>query len=423
MTDLVQVETALRLAGERQLLGGNQHGRWSSGLSEIATALVLLCELPREIAESAVEDYGLAQSLRGQGPPPQFRSHRRAARQRVAAPQGLAAPTVVACNATVDLPDGRGHIGSVVFTDDACHIAVRYDGMPSWSGRGGRYRPGRGAAPTRSPQLTVTDDQGTRADAHFSGGGSQEGWQGRWTTDQPLSATTRWLDLSGSRVELGQGSTPNPVRVEPLPDEPLVHRYLWHRLAAAEPGPPHDDSIVEVLVQLGVVDHDDPILDEVGQIANALQGGPYGGNAPRNAKRPWKGLFTRRNRADGPIGDVALAAATPEFDNTVVVAYDLRSEPSGFNIQARVLGQGAGSIGPFHDDLPGIPLAWWAEDDRGNTYLGHWGGHGGSTGDISGDLTFYPPLDPKARQLTILPTGLTHRAVIDVALPDWQTTP
>jgi hypothetical protein len=422
VADLVQVETALRLAGERQLLGGNQRGHWSSGLSEIAAALVLLCDLPRERAESVVEDYGLAQSLRGQGPPPQFRARRRAARQRAAPPKALAAPTVVACNTTVDRPDGRAHIGSVVFTEDACHIAVRYDGAPSWSGRGGRYRPGRGTPPPGPPQLAVTDDQGTRADAHFGGGGGQEGWQGRWTTTQALSARTRWLDLSGHRVELGHGSTPTPARVEPLPDEPLAHRYLWHRLAAAEPGPPHDDNVVEVLIELGVVDRDDPIVDEVGQIASALQSGSYGGSAPRNAKRPWKGLLTRRHREDGPTGDVPLAAATPEFDDTVVVVYDMRSEPNGFSIQARVLGQGSGTVGPFHDDLPGIPLAWWAEDDRGNTYLGHWGGHGGNSGDISGDLNFYPPLDPKARQLRILPTGLTHRAVIEVTLPDWPAT-
>src|SRR5689334_21084701 len=56
MSDLARVEKELRLAGERLLLGGGgQHGHWSGGLSEVASALVLLCDLPREMAEEIID--------------------------------------------------------------------------------------------------------------------------------------------------------------------------------------------------------------------------------------------------------------------------------------------------------------------------------------------------------------------------------
>ena len=48
-----------------------------------------------------------------------------------------------------------------------------------------------------------------------------------------------------------------------------------------------------------------------------------------------------------------------------------------------------------------------------------WDGHGSGANEISGDLGFHPPLDRKARGLFIMPTGLSHRAVIEVPLPEW----
>ena len=157
------------------------------------------------------------------------------------------------------------------------------------------------------------------------------------------------------------------------------------------------------------------IIAELGEALNV-----HGGAPPANAPQHWRGLFARRHRDDGPTGDVLLAAATPVFDNTAVVVYDMRSESHGFSIQARAVGDAAGDVNPFESGLPGVPLAWWARDDRDNTYLGQWGGHSGGDHDISGELGFHPPLDPRARQLVIMPTGLSQRAVIEVVLPDWS---
>ena len=77
----------------------------------------------------------------------------------------------------------------------------------------------------------------------------------------------------------------------------------------------------------------------------------------------------------------------------------------------------------LNEEQTGTPIAWWAEDDRGNSYLGRWGSHGGGRGErITGELHFQPGPDRQARHLTLLPTGLGHRAVIEVPLPEWGRT-
>jgi hypothetical protein len=57
--------------------------------------------------------------------------------------------------------------------------------------------------------------------------------------------------------------------------------------------------------------------------------------------------------------------------------------------------------------------AWWTRDDRGNHYLGHWNGtHDHDDAIKTGTLAFSPALDPRAKRLDVLPTGLSARAVI-----------
>ena len=53
------------------------------------------------------------------------------------------------------------------------------------------------------------------------------------------------------------------------------------------------------------------------------------------------GVAAQPKRPDGATGTVPVAAATPEFDGTVVVLYDLHAQPDGFELQARIEGDGA----------------------------------------------------------------------------------
>jgi hypothetical protein len=413
VSDPVRAETALRLAGERLLLAGVGRGEWGAGLGEVATALVLLCDLPREVAEEVVEDYGLARSLRGPEWPHFLRPRRHAVPGQQPTRPPPTPPTVIACDTTVDLPDGRAHVSSVVFRDDGCELTVSYAGVPAWAQHRGPWTPSH---------LSVADDTGASAVASFSGGGGDDGWEGRWKTHSPLAPTTRWLEIAGVRVELGAAGAPAQVRVEPLAEEPLVHRYLWHRAAVAQDGPPEDDLVLNVLAEVGVIDLTDPMLDELALVKDAARHGSYSGPRRRVTREPWASLFTSKSRRDGATGTVPVAAATPEFDGTVVVIYDLQAHPDGFELQAIVAGDGAVMSHPFYDGLKAIPIAWWARDDRGNSYLGRWGSHGGGDNSISGELHFQPGLDRQARHLTLLPTGLRHRAVIDVPLPEWAPT-
>ena len=72
---------------------------------------------------------------------------------------------------------------------------------------------------------------------------------------------------------------------------------------------------------------------------------------------------------------------------------------------------------PGNLDLEERSLTWWARDDRGNHYLGHWNGsHRHDDAIKTGTLAFAPALDPLATRLDVLPTGLTERAVISFAL-------
>ena len=308
-------------------------GRWGAGLGEVATALVLLCDLPREVAEDVVADYGLARSLRGRGWPPHLRPGRRhavAGQQPTRPTPTPTPPTVVPCDTTVALPDGRAHVRCVVFRDGACEVAVSYAGVPGLAQHRGHSR-GMGG-PGMPSHTTVADDTGASAFASFSGSGGDHGWEGRWKTDTspPLSPHTRWLEIGGVRIELGAAAAPAPVRVEPLPDEPVVYRYLWHRAAVTEDGSPDDGLVLDVLVELGVLDPADPMLEELAAVTDATRHGWYGGPRPRVTRKPWASLLSRK-RPDGATGTVPVAAATPEFDGTVVVLYDLHAQPDGFD--------------------------------------------------------------------------------------------
>ena len=56
-------------------------------------------------------------------------------------------------------------------------------------------------------------------------------------------------------------------------------------------------------------------------------------------------------------------------------------------------------------DLEDRALVWWARDDRGNHYLGHWEGSRADEAVQTGTLAFSPALDPLAKRVELLPTG------------------
>jgi hypothetical protein len=424
------VETELRLAGERLLLSNvGRHRGWQAGtsLSDIASALVILCELPLPVAQGVVDDYALALSLRGVGPPPHFRRMRQQHQRKAPATPALTLPRVFPAGATLELANDTMHVRNVVLSDERCEIAVTYDQPPSWH-MGGMPRAAfrRSPMPHRVPggpgQLTIADDQGATSPAGFNGGGGDAGWEGRWVTQGPLSASTHWLDIDGHRLTLPDPAPPAEVTIEPLATGPLAHRYLWQRLALQDHGGSDEDQLLEVLLRVGVLDPDDEAdvaaIGALRLVTEARSGGTKLRGAPGSVPPEWQSILGTKHRS-GPTGTVAVGALTPVFDGIQCVVYDLRSESDWFTVEARVQGAGASPHPMMDDQVATTSLAWWANDDRGNSYLGHWNSHSSGPMEASGTLQFEPSLDRKATVLYLTPTSLHSRAMITVPLPEW----
>ena len=135
----------------------------------------------------------------------------------------------------------------------------------------------------------------------------------------------------------------------------------------------------------------------------------------RGAPEPRQALQRREGRTDSPKGTIFVGAVTPEFDRHFAAAYYLESNPDGFSIEAAVSPPDS-EHNPGQIDFEDRALVWWARDDRGNHYLGHWEDSCADEAVVSGTIAFSPALDPLAERLELLPTGPGARAVISFPL-------
>jgi hypothetical protein len=211
------------------------------------------------------------------------------------------------------------------------------------------------------------------------------------------------------------------VSIDELPEQPAAHAHLWRRLAVRNDF--HEleslDPAIEALLAAGALEPDDPVVDEVRTVREAMQGHPRmqsNGRGRRQVPQPWRSLLSRQGREDGAEGTIALSAVTPEFDGFSVAVSSVESRSDGFQIEVDMTG-GPEEREPFGSSVRPRQLAWWAEDDRGNHYLGHIQSWRGGEDHDSCDLHFWPPLHPRASKLRIMPTAEKSRAVITVRLP------
>lgn len=137
----------------------------------------------------------------------------------------------------------------------------------------------------------------------------------------------------------------------------------------------------------------------------------------------WASLLSGATRGRGPVGAVAVGAAIPEIGDAAICMEGLVSAAEEFSLYLTVSPAWQLTGAPF-DGLEAIaPLSWWAEDDRGNHYLGTVS-HGMrvAPGDVAeGSIRFWPALDRRATELRILPATETHVAVCTVSLSPWNT--
>jgi len=275
------------------------------------------------------------------------------------------------------------------------------------------------------------DADGTSsAGAHFKGSADDGGWRGHVTLDAVFRQDTPWIEIDGHRIDL-EDDDASQVRLEHVDaDDPAI-RFLFHELAIPsfhmERMP---TAAVDALVAVGALSRDEPRLEQVRAVAEALGGGRPGGGRPaganmRDLPEPWRTVLSaRRARGFGPlrsrfgddndlVGIVRVDVTTPPIDGRVVEIGELTSYRSSFSIDAVLTGkEPTFDLHGNHD-----ALEWWAWDDFGNHWLGEWGGRGGGSIELYvAGIDFEPALDPNATLLTLAPTGLTQRCVIPVAL-------
>jgi hypothetical protein len=417
MIDSLQAELYLRVTAERALLEGDIH-QFGWPVPSAAAALLAVEAIGPEVAAEVAGDFGLACLLRGRRGPAFFP-------QQVARgghPPAASArrhPRVVACKTAFDGPVARLKFHYVILGDDL--TMLRFTAIL----HSGQAVPG-------APQLQLTDDQGTTVTAPCgpAGGGGQGGFEVVATAQVPLSRTTRWIDVGADRIDLSENDSGPEVRLENVPRSDPALAHLWRRLATSR-GPMLDGSDLEVaidaLVAVGALDPASPELRQVREVADVISAAfhpamaavPAGRPSPSGLPEPWASLAATqsRPRKAGPTATMFVGAVTPSIDGITVIAEDLTSQPDGFTVNvATTPGSGLGGLVSPAPLGPGGPLAWWAEDDRGGVYLGATTNWGGGPDHARGTVQFAPAIDPHCRELRLLPTGETQRAVVPVAL-------
>jgi hypothetical protein len=177
------------------------------------------------------------------------------------------------------------------------------------------------------------------------------------------------------------------------------------------------DVALEALVAIGALAPDDPVARQSRDIAAALAAG----RATTKLAEPWAALLRRFPKTDGPLGQLPIGAVV-DVGGCSIRFDSLSSEESSFSVSL------ATSPGfPLLHHFPGLeldlaPIEWWAEDDRGNRYLGVSGGGGGSSERAEGTVDFSSPIDPRASALRLMPTADQERAVVTLSL-DGLTRP
>jgi hypothetical protein len=416
-------ETFLRLACERLLLSRHRRGGLQQGgdAPVIGRALIAAGLLERAEVDALLEEYLFAFGLREQGG--WWHTHR----MGVAVGQGrrLSAQRVVAGQLAFGAGDERMTLERVVFGDDETeielsglassdrgHSAVAFRGNPM-----SRMRM-RQIGPVFGRVLAVRDDQGTTASASGGRGGSSgREWHAQFTTDVPLSAASTWIEIDGVRIELPEWRPVAEVRIEPV--EPLdpLRAMLYGEILGAGSRHGGDASVavaIETLVAMGALPGDDPMVGEVSRIEAAFNGGGSGTNLPY----PWSALVGRMSKSDGPLGTLPIGAVVEALEGCSIRIDSLTSEKHSFSV-ALAVSPGAPLL--FH--FPGIrldrsPIDWWAEDNRQNVYFLISGSGSGSDEVAEGTIESMTPLDPKATELRLLPTGAQQRAVVAIQLAE-----
>ena len=404
------LEPTERSTGYRPLTSTEKSAREGLGaILNAGDALVAVGAIERQVVDDIAGDYVAAWKSQGD----QFVGialEVRAARTRaLTTPFELVPVTVVPGPIEVSPPWGELVVRFVRFERTKTVLSVVGRLNPTRPPKPATERLGVAAylAPDRL-RVEVSDDQGNASDAYFSGSGiGDDRFDGWLTTESPLSSHTAWLELDGRHIELpARQPTGAEVGVEALTDPPTGLGYLWHRVALlGRPLPlPPDPSVFEVpiaaLAAVGAIAPDDPELEEMRRVLDALWSSPRPGPYAALAE-PWRAIMERRARASGGLrGAVAVEVVTPPVDGISVCIHALEATAEAFSVEVELAPDGA--------------LAWWAEDDLGGVHLGHGQGVDGGPEHSFVRVVFLGGLDAGVSELVFMPTGVAERALVRI---------
>jgi hypothetical protein len=328
---------------------------------------------------------------------------------------------VVGLDDQIELPEGTLRLRYATLDEHQTAVSAVYTPHGASSGVMGHAWLGRPPAlPPPLANAVLADNQGNTASLAFSGRGSDHRWELTITADQPLATDTTWLEFAGRRIRLLDRPFGLTVQIESLSEADPAHRHLWRQVALNADSPEEQglEASIDALTAAGALDPADPVIEVVHRVGQGEPGHvsrASGNGVVRGEPEPWRSLRRGDGRTDGPKGTIFVGAVTPEFDRHFAAAYYLESGPDGFSIEAAVSPPDS-KHNPGQSDFEDRALVWWARDDRGNYYLGHWGGSSADQAVASGTIAFSSALDPLAERLELLPTGPGARAVISFPL-------
>lgn len=413
-------ETYLRLAFERTLLSPRSGNPMFEGFegAVISRALTASGTLDQETAQKVIDEYELARALRQPQRGRMF-MHRRALAQGQR--ERFSAERVAVCDRDFEHNNEQWSLERVLFGHGSTRLDLSGVGPPGKRGNPRRHgvmqpMPGGMASHPHPQTLALVDDQGTTATAHVGqstwGGGS---WEATYTSDVPLSPDTRWIEVDGSHLELPERQPGPEVHLEDIEPMDPLRAVLYREILSTDRRQGGADTVEiasRALVATGALGEDDAMLAELRRIANAVDNVTPAPGLPE----PWSSLLARFSKGDGRSGAIPIGAVIDELEGFSIRLDALFCEPSSFSISL-AMSPGTPLLRYFSGmGVEPSPITWWAEDDRMNAYVA-FSDRGGGGGNLAeGQVTSLAPLDPKATELRLLPTGTRTRAVVPIAL-------
>ena len=410
-------ETYLRLASERDLSSLEPRRGMRDGFEGviIGRALVAASGLTKEAARGVLDEYALAVALRD----PQrgrmlLRTHLQPQMPRL--PLNAHRVEVGPFDFAHGVDPWR--LERALFVDGAIHLQLAGAAPSGWMANVGFARsPGAGPPPQPFPQtLALRDDRGGSVTGHVRGSGWGGGsWQARYESDQPLSPDTQWIAIDGARVQLPERRPSPPARVEEIDPLDPVRAMLVGEILSTDRVHGDQDSFeiaARALVATGALDENDAMLEETHRIWRALATATPEPGLPA----PWDALLARFSKGDGLVGSVSIGTALEDVGGYSIRFDALTTDEGSFSI-ALAVSPGTPLLRHFPGmDLDTSPVTWWAEDDRDNSYVAFFSSGGGGGTTAEGEVRSLAPLDPKATELTLLPTTTHARGIVSVPL-------